>query len=154
METVISKLLQSFEKGRMTRRELVQTLALLTLFGKAVGAQQWMVRNVDHASVLVSDMTRSVEFYQRVFGFSIVSEDEENEIVRLGFDGQILLSLRREPTPGVIDHFAFGLEGFDPESATRLLEARGVTPEPANIDYGFHFKDPDGAIVQLVAARD
>ena len=70
METVISKLLQSFEKGRMTRRELVQMLALLTLSGKAVGAQELTVRNVDHASVLVSDMARSVEFYQRVFGFS------------------------------------------------------------------------------------
>ena len=94
-------------------------------------------------------MARSVEFYQRVFGFSIVSEDEENEIVRLGFDGQVLLSLRHEATPGVIDHFAFGVEGFDAESATRMLESSGVTLEPANIDYGFHFKDPDGAIVQL-----
>mgnify|MGYP001219010583 FL=1 len=153
MEKVISSLVQSFEKGKMTRRELVQTLAVLTLSGGTTAAQGLRVRNVDHASVLVSDMARSVEFYQRVFGFSIVSEDEENEIVRLGFDGQILLSLRHEATPGVIDHFAFGVEGFDAESATRMLEARGVTPEPVNIDYGFHFKDPDGAIVQLSRAR-
>ena len=153
MEKVISSLVQSFEKGKMTRRELVQTLAVLTLSGGTTAAQGLRVRNVDHASVLVSDMARSVEFYQRVFGFSIVSEDEENEIVRLGFDGQILLSLRHEATPGVIDHFAFGVEGLDAESATRMLEARGVTPEPVNIDYGFHFKDPDGAIVQLSRAR-
>ena len=153
MEKVISSLVQSFEKGKMTRRELVQTLVVLTLSGGTTAAQGLRVRNVDHASVLVSDMARSVEFYQRVFGFSIVSEDEENEIVRLGFDGQILLSLRHEATPGVIDHFAFGVEGFDAESATRMLEARRVTPEPVNIDYGFHFKDPDGAIVQLSRAR-
>ena len=153
MEMVISRLVQSFEKGKMTRRNLVQTLALLMVSGGSAAAQSLRVRGVDHASVLVSDMVQSVEFYQRVFGFAIVSEDEENEIVRLGFDGEILLSLRHEATAGVIDHFAFGVEGFDAESATRVLEARGVTPEPANIDYGFHFKDPDGAIVQLSRSR-
>lgn len=153
MEAAISRLVQSFEKGKMTRRSLVQTLALLMASGGSAVAQGLRVRDVDHASVLVSDMARSIEFYQRVFGFATVSEDEENEIVRLGFDGKILLSLRREATAGVIDHFAFSVEGFDAANAARLLEARGVTPEPANIDYGFHFKDPDGAIVQLNRAQ-
>ena len=45
------------------------------------------------------------------------------------------------------------MDGFDREGTTRELQARGVTPEPVNIDFGFHIKDPDGAIVQLVEAR-
>ena len=153
MESVISRLLQRFENGRMNRRELVKVLALLTLSEGTVGAQSLQVRTVDHASVLVSDMARSVEFYQRLFGLSIVSEDEENDIVRLGVDGRILVSLRNEATPGLIDHFALGVVGFDQEDTARELQARGVTPEPVNIDFGFHIKDPDGAIVQLTEAR-
>ena len=39
------------------------------------------------------------------------------------------------------------MDGFDREGTTRELQARGVTPEPVNIDFGFHIKDPDGAIV-------
>ncbi len=149
METVISRLLKQFERGQLTRRELVQTLTAVTVAGSAAAAQGLRVRTVDHASVLVSDMARSVEFYQRLFGFSVVSEDTENEIVRLGIDKRILVSLRRESNPGVIDHFALGVDGFDREEVTRQLESRGVTPEPVNIDFGFHIKDPDGAIVQL-----
>jgi catechol 2,3-dioxygenase-like lactoylglutathione lyase family enzyme len=154
MENVISKLVHRFENGRLTRRELVQALALLTLSGRTARAQGLSVRTVDHASVLVSDMARSVEFYQRVFDLSVVSEDADNEIVRLGVDNRVLVSLRHEATPGVIDHFALGVDGFDQEGTTRELQARGVTPEPVNIDFGFHFKDPDGAIVQLVEARE
>ena len=153
MENVISKLLHRFENGRLTRRELVQTLALLTLSGRTAAAQGLRVRTVDHASVLVSDMARSVEFYQRVFDLSVVSEDADNEIIRLGVDNRVLVSLRHEATPGVIDHFALGVDGFDQEGTTRALQARGVTPEAVNIDFGFHIKDPDGAIVQLVEAR-
>lgn len=153
METIISKLLQRFENGRLTRREVVQTLTLLTVSGGTAAAQGLRVRTVDHASVLVSDMARSVEFYQRVFGLSVVNTDADNDIVRLGVDNRILVSLRREATPGVIDHFALGVDGFDREGATRELQARGVTPEPVNIDFGFHVKDPDGAIVQLTAAK-
>ena len=153
METIISKLLQRFENGRLTRREVVQTLTLLTVSGGTAAAQGLRVRTVDHASVLVSDMARSVEFYQRVFGLSVVNKDTDNDIVRLGVDNRILVSLRREATPGVIDHFALGVDRFDREGATRELQARGVTPEPVNIDFGFHVKDPDGAIVQLTEAK-
>ena len=153
MEDVISKVLQRFENGCLTRRELVQTLTLLVFSSGMATAQGLRVRTVDHASVLVSDMARSVEFYQRVFGLSVVSEDPDNDIVRLGVDNRIVVSLRHEATPGVIDHFALGVEGFDRDGATRELQARGVTPEPANIDFGFHVKDPDGAIVQLTEAR-
>jgi predicted enzyme related to lactoylglutathione lyase len=32
---------------------------------------------IDHVSVLVSNMQRSADFYQRVFGMSAVSEDSD-----------------------------------------------------------------------------
>lgn len=153
MKAIISKLLQRFEHGRTTRRELVQILTLLFLSEGTATAQGLRVRAVDHASILVSDMARSVEFYQHVFGLSVVSEDTDNDIVRLGVDNRTLVSLRREGTTGVIDHFALGLATFDRENATRELQARGGSPEPVNVDFGFHIKDPDGVIVQLTEAK-
>jgi catechol 2,3-dioxygenase-like lactoylglutathione lyase family enzyme len=93
-------------------------------------------------------MARSIEFYNRVFGLSVQNEDKTNKISRLGIGGKVLVSLRVEPPPGLIDHFAIGVEGFNRDAVTRELQSLGLTPRE-NIEFGFHVKDPDGANVQI-----
>ena len=153
METIISDLLKHFERGALTRRELIGGLALLTAAGhsaSAAEAQQTGLKaaTIDHISIQVSDLPRSVAFYQNVFGLSVVSQDEANEIVRLGTTGT-LISLHHKSPTGLVDHFAIGVSSFDMESATRDLRAHGLTPEQ-NLDAGFHVKDPEGISVQIV----
>jgi catechol 2,3-dioxygenase-like lactoylglutathione lyase family enzyme len=148
MEPVISDLVSRFERGALTRRELIGALALLT--GGATAAQPSTLKSatINHVSVLVTDMARSMEFYDRVFGLKLMSEDKANKIARLGTGGKILVSLRIEPPPGVIDHFAIGVEGFNRDAVTADLKGFGLTPAE-NIEFGFHLKDPDGAVVQI-----
>ena len=105
---------------------------------------------IDHISIQVSDLPRSVAFYQKMFGFTIVSEDKPNEIVRLG-TGKVLVSLHHKSPMGVVDHFAIGVDKFNKESATRVLKERGANPED-NLDAGFHIVDPEGISVQIVGA--
>jgi len=102
-------------------------------------------------SIQVSDLPRSIAFYQKMFGLVVVREDKPNEIVRLGVGTQILVSLHHKSPTGLVDHFAIGVEKFDKESATRMLKARGANPED-NLDAGFHIVDPEGISVQIVAA--
>src|SRR2546430_8939478 len=88
MERVILNLLTSFEKGTLTRRELMQGLTMIAAASGAASAaplQTSVIKGarIDHVSIQVSDLQRSVQFYQRVFGFTVVSEDKPNEIVRL-----------------------------------------------------------------------
>ena len=156
MEGVISDLLNRFEQGRVSRRELVRTLALLAAGGgaTAVAARQqtpFSASGIDHISIQVTDLPRSIAFYQEIFGLSILNEDRENEIVRLGTDS-ILVSLHRKPPTGIVDHFAIAIDGFDREAVTRALEQRGLTPDQ-NLDYGFYVRDPEGIPVQIVATR-
>ena len=99
-------------------------------------------------SVLVTDMARSIDFYGRVFGLTLVNEDKANKIARLGAGGKVLVSLRIEPPPGVIDHFAIGVDGFNREAVTADLKGFGLEPRET-IEFGFHVKDPDGAVVQI-----
>jgi catechol 2,3-dioxygenase-like lactoylglutathione lyase family enzyme len=148
MEPVISDLVSRFERGALTRRELIGALALLA--GGATAAQPATLKSatINHVSVLVTDMARSMEFYDRVFGLKVMSEDKANKIARLGTGGKILVSLRVEPPPGVIDHFAIGVEGFNRDAVTADLKGFGLTPAE-NIEFGFHVKDPDGAVVQI-----
>jgi Glyoxalase/Bleomycin resistance protein/Dioxygenase superfamily len=89
MESIISSLLSRFEKGSLSRRELVQGLALLAVSGTAASAQEdinFKAANIDHVSVQVGNMQRSIDFYQKMFGFTVVSQAEEGgvKIVRLG----------------------------------------------------------------------
>lgn len=150
MEQVISDLVSRFEGGRLSRRELVQAIAAIAVAGANVplAAASLKSGSINHTSVLVSDMARSIEFYNRVFGLTVVNEDKPNRIARLGAGGKVLVSLRVEPPAGTIDHFAIGVEGFNREAVTQNLKEMGLTPRE-NLEFGFHIKDPDGANVQI-----
>jgi len=148
VEPVISDLVTRFERGTLTRRELIGALALLAGTGATASAATLKGASINHVSVLVTDMARSIDFYGRVFGLTLVNEDKANKIARLGAGGKVLVSLRIEPPPGVIDHFAIGVEGFNRDAVTADLKGFGLTPAD-NIQFGFHVKDPDGAVVQI-----
>jgi catechol 2,3-dioxygenase-like lactoylglutathione lyase family enzyme len=153
MDTIIAELVNRFERGGLTRRELVQGLSALVAAGAAsspAAAQSGGLKatGINHTSVLVSDLQRSSEFYQRVFGLVPVGEDKPNRILRLGI-GSTLVSLRQQNPPGVIDHFAISVENFNRDTATQILKQHGLAPAQ-NIEFGFHVKDLDGAVVQVV----
>ena len=159
MDAIVSDLVTQFERGGLTRRQLIQGLSALVVAGGAasvVGAQpptKLQAMNINHTSVLVTDLQKSSDFYGRVFGLVPVSEDKPNKILRLGTGGtgvtSTLVSLRQQNPPGLIDHFAIGVQGFNRNTATEVLKQHGVTPAH-NIEFGFHVKDPDGAVVQIV----
>jgi len=148
VEHLISDLVGRFERGRLSRRELIQALALVAAGSASASAAPLRSGSINHVSVLVSDMARSIDFYGKVFGLTLVNEDKANKIARLGANGKILVSLRIEPPPGVIDHFAIGVENFNRDAVTAQLKEMGITPRE-NLEFGFHVKDPDGANVQI-----
>jgi catechol 2,3-dioxygenase-like lactoylglutathione lyase family enzyme len=155
MEAIISNLLNRFERGALTRRELIRGIAMLTAAsGTVTDAQVPDVdikgAKIDHVSIQVNDLARSVAFYQKMFALTIVSEDKPNEIVRLGV-GKPLVSLHHKTPTGLVDHFAIGVDKFNKELVTRVLKERGANPED-NLDAGFHIKDPEGISVQIVGA--
>lgn len=155
MEATISNLLSRFEKGALTRRQLVQGLTALAAAGTAStalaqGAATQAAR-IDHISIQVTDLPRSIAFYQSIFGLTSVSEDKPNEIVRLGTNGRALVSLHHKMPTGIVDHFAIGVEKFNRDAVAQALKTRGVTAED-NLDAGFHVKDPEGISVQIVGA--
>jgi catechol 2,3-dioxygenase-like lactoylglutathione lyase family enzyme len=152
MESIISNLLSRFEKGSLSRRELVQGLAMLAASGTATSAQEvisFKTANIDHVSVQVGNLPRSIDFYQKMFGFTVVSQAEEGgvKIVRLG-NARMLVSLNVGGPAGRVDHFAIGIPRFTRESITSYLLQRGATPLQGDFA-GLHIKDPDGVNVQI-----
>ena len=154
MEPIISDLLNRFEKGSLSRRELVRGLAMLAASGTAAAAQEdidFKGADIDHVSIHVADLQRSVDFYQRMFGFSVVSQDQPHGIIRLG-NTRTLVSLNRESPVGIVDHFAIGVPRYTKEAAARYLTQHGATPLDDPFA-GLHVKDPDGINVQISSQR-
>jgi catechol 2,3-dioxygenase-like lactoylglutathione lyase family enzyme len=155
MEAIISDLLNRFEAGALSRRGLIQGLAMLTAAGGTASlapAQDAGLKGVkiDHISIQVTDLPRAVAFYEKVFGLTVLGEDKPNEIARLGA-GKIIVSLHHKNPTGIVDHFAIGVENFNKGRVTEQLKALGITPEE-NLDAGFHIQDPEGMNVQIMGA--
>jgi len=153
MESIISDLVAHFEKGALSRRELVSGLAMLAASGTAAAAADdvdFKAATIDHVSIHAADLQRSIDFYQRMFGFKVVSQEQPRQIVRLG-SKNILVSLNHGGPAGIVDHFAIGIPAFNRVAVEGYLKQRGATPLQG--DYaGLHVKDPDGINVQIIRA--
>ena len=123
MDSMVDSFFDQYERGRMTRRHLVQALAALVLPARilaqdAVPAPAPIVRglSVNHVQIAVSDLQRSTEFYGRLFG---VKKGWPTINAATGVhldlpDGYISISLDAAgDKKGVIGHFAVGVDHLD-----------------------------------------
>ena len=148
MTNTISRLLEAYEKGKMSRRQLVQGLALLAAGSSTAQAAGFQGNSVNHISLQVSNLQRSTDFYQRVFGCTVNKRDGNNQLMF----GKDFLVLRPGNPPGKVDHFEIGVDNFNKESVTADLKARAATPiDQQGGGFGFHVLDPDGFPVQISA---
>lgn len=119
MESVIAGLLKQFEDGKLTRRQLIQSLALAaaaaapggaTLAGQARESQipppkdpaPWKTVYLDHISYAVSDYRRSTAFYRDLMGWTIANESANGNqcTMNIGNIGQIIIRNNRQGREG------------------------------------------------------
>jgi predicted enzyme related to lactoylglutathione lyase len=161
METSISSMVTSYERGALSRRELIQGLAMLAAAGAAAASANasfaapepdsivgLQAMTIDHISIHVSDLQRSVKFYQDVFGLAFLNEDKKTNTVRLKV-GNGRIAVRKFDPAGVVDHFAFGVTKFDKAAVIDNMRKNGVTPLDTGEPLQFHVLDPDGYPVQI-----
>src|SRR5215813_12890513 len=105
MEHIINGLIKQYEKGGLSRRELVGTLAALSVTGgSALAAPAGFTgTTINHVSIVGSNLQRTVDFYQKTFGLQRNPGGQAN-LVQLAV-GLQHLSIRQGAKPG-FDHFA------------------------------------------------
>ena len=153
MTTEISGLLDRYERGTVTRRELIVALATLAAGTTTNAAAGLKVSRLDHISLQVSDLQRSREFYTSVFAASVNTTPRPANELRLDLGDNAILVLRRAGVPGQVDHLGVRVEGFDRASVAQRLRGSGIIPvDEPNVPgtVGFHVVDPDGFKVQLL----
>jgi catechol 2,3-dioxygenase-like lactoylglutathione lyase family enzyme len=150
----LDALLKQYEDGFLSRRELLSALALLVAMPAMSGAQSAKpiaaVKSMNHVTVFVPNVQKSVDFYQGVFGLPILTKQDAgiNLSTGAGFYG---IYPAPNATAGSINHVCFGIENFDADAVLKQLTERGVK---GNIRMRgdtkeLYFTDPDGIRVQL-----
>lgn len=151
----VDRLLRWYETGRITRRELVAVLAALVASEPTTRAQTVPapipVRTLNHVTLFVSDVARSVDFYRTLFGLRVQSRQAAGTNLAVG-DGPAFLGVfsAGAGTPA-IHHVCLGVERFDADAVLQTLERRGVNARirPRGETRELYLTDPDGITVQL-----
>jgi catechol 2,3-dioxygenase-like lactoylglutathione lyase family enzyme len=160
MEHVIASLLNDFEKGRMSRRQLIQSLALAATAASAAGTaaaaapesdegKGFKAVTVNHISYNVADYTKTRDFYASLFNMK-VSQDNGKTQCYLSFGDTFLIprNARGERKPPLVDHIAYTIDDWDKNKVEAELKRRGLDPRP-DTENSFHVKDPDGFDLQI-----
>ena len=157
MENIIGKLLQDYEHGRMTRRQLIQTLTLGATAAASVGAVEAAPANatyINHVSMQVADYKKTRDFYAGLFGMKVTNDDGKSEC-SLTCGSTIIIARNASGRPGAkvgVDHIAYTLANWDTDKTVRPaveaeLKRRGLSVRAT--EGGFHVQDPDGFDVQM-----
>lgn len=160
MEHIMAKLLQDFEQGKMTRRQLIQSLALAataaTATAEAAAAAESKVAQavyINHISYQVADYTKTRDFYADLFGMKVSRDDGKQ--CRLSVGDSLIIARNASSRPSDttrVDHIAYTIANWDTDKKVRdavgaELKRRGL--EVRDTPGSFHVKDPDGFDVQM-----
>ena len=148
----VDSLIAGYERGTLSRRDLVGALVSLAAVGALPGraaAQRPAPRGVslNHVSLAVSDVARAQRFYEQTLGLTEVSRQSNG--VNLGL-GDSFLGLYDIPASvGSIHHFCVGVAGYEIARTADELRALGIEPRIRQDRPELYFADPDGVTVQL-----
>ncbi len=153
MEQIIAKLLQDFERGKMSRRQLIRTLAVAATASSALSSEAMAATGkgfravtVNHISYQVADYAKTRDFYADLFGMKLSHDDGKQCI--LAFGDTFLIPRNHDSGTPRIDHIAYTIDNWDKHAVEAELQRRGLDPQP-DTENSFHVKDPNGFDLQI-----
>lgn len=156
MSVELDSLLDRYDAGTLTRRQLLAALAGLAL---PIGSPRTaptigVARQLNHATLFVRDVAQSQKFYQRLFGMPVLTPQPPgvNLTAGAGFIGLYPSDAGEQPR---IDHVCLGLNDFDADVMKRKLEAEGVEAfiNVRGDTKELYFTDLNGIRIQLQDVR-
>jgi catechol 2,3-dioxygenase-like lactoylglutathione lyase family enzyme len=152
MEVLVDRMLKDFERGTLSRRQLVATMAGLAASASTMvpglAAPSLKAITLNHVTVRVPDLQKTSKFYQQFFGMKLAQQSETIHILSVG---ESFFGIEQKPDVAALDHFDFGIEGWDAAAMRARVQAAGltITPGSRGDEESFKFNDPDGFVVQV-----
>ena len=147
MIQTIEKMLSSFERGALTRRELALSLAALVTAQAAPKETELRAVSINHVTVRVPDLHRTSKFYQEFFAMPLKQQSAKIHI--LGVGNSFFGIEQGDGQAATVDHYDFGIAGFNADEARAKLKKRNLDFGSGTSKESFKFHDPDGFLVQL-----
>lgn len=112
------------------------------------------VTQIDHCSVIITDVERSRRFYRDVLGLREIAKPRTFDFIVVWFDlGNQQLHLLRKDRPDTISPRHFALRVTDVAAARAYFRERGVPTEETTPIPGadrFFIRDPDGNRIEII----
>jgi catechol 2,3-dioxygenase-like lactoylglutathione lyase family enzyme len=140
--------MSSGELRSISRRDALQMLGLTGLAARAASAANEAARftTIDHLEFNVSDVEKSVAFYARIFGNTILKNNRTTRrYLKLG---STFIAMDRGQQIHV-DHFCAGIPDFRIEELHHYLDENGLVYKDYPSGRDLYVTDPDGMHVQL-----
>jgi len=138
-----------------TRRQVLATLATGIAAGAVAARSAFAAEapfhcaGIDHLALAVEDIERSVHFYARIFGATVMKEKTNaRHYVKLGPNYVAMAPPGQGQTAPSINHFCPGIVNFDLAATKSELDQMGIKYREAP-PVGLFLPDPDGTQVQL-----
>jgi len=150
----VEQLVASYERGRLSRRELLAALtALIAVRPDASAAAPVVgpVRQMNHVSIFVPDVEKSKTFYQEVFDLPLLTNQPPGVNLSTGAGFLGIYPAQGGAARGSINHLCLGVEHFDADAVLKTLTARGLTARirQRGDTKELYLTDPDGISVQI-----
>jgi catechol 2,3-dioxygenase-like lactoylglutathione lyase family enzyme len=155
MIETIERMLNERERGKLSRRELVVSLAALAA-GASTAARELAAPaktgiqavSINHVTVRVPDIHRTSKFYQEFFGMQLTQQSAT--VIILGVGDSFFGIEQAQGKTASVDHFDFGIANFNADDVRAKLRERGLKPDSTSKE-SFKFYDPDGFQLQVNA---
>jgi len=161
MDHEVERLVGLYDKGTLSRRQLLQGLFALTASPFAAGhvdrrlmrsvpsSARFHTRTLNHVTLYTPNVARSKAFYPRLTSLPIQAEDED--FCEFGLeDGFLGIYAIDAGQPQGFNHFCFGIDGYEPQATLAALKAEVPEAQPILAGEGqVYVQDPDGVRVQF-----
>lgn len=162
MQTDIAEsLVQDFERGLLSRRQLVSRLmglgAALAAMGRASSAAAsqaeaatFQATGLDHVALNVRSVPKSRDFYIKHLGLKVTRDGgEDNCFLGAGTGNDFFLTLFHGENPG-LNHYCYAIRDYNVDRAEEKLKAAGFKPRKEG--NRIYFPDIDGIEVQVAGS--
>ena len=166
MEKFIANLVQDYEGGKISRRDVCRGIALAAAVYAAGGAEAnaapargFKMLGVNHISYACEDYRKAREFYTKVLGMQVYN-DKNKDRCNLAFGpepgkgGAFLVARdfgKNPPKRGasIVDHVCYTVANWDDTRVNAALKAAGTNPKGRKGSVNVY--DPYGFQVQIAS---
>jgi len=154
MDNDIERIVEDYDRGKMSRRDLIVHLgALAAVMGAGrravadVPESSFRATGLNHIALNTPDVAVSRDFYVKHLGLKVVREGQNNCFMTCNNNFVALFGSNRSS----MNHFCFSVDKYKVGDAEEKLKSENLNPRRAG--QRIYFDDPHGIELQLASGE-